>query len=100
MAHGKVVLIGTEYEENLSLRYLASAAGVAGYQAEIVAYDDEVGTDVVRAVLEHEPLVVGISVPFQHRAAELLGIAAALRAAGYRGHVIVGGHFATFEYEA
>jgi anaerobic magnesium-protoporphyrin IX monomethyl ester cyclase len=43
--------------------------------------------------------VVGISVPFQLRAAELLGVAEALRARGFAGHITVGGHFATFEYE-
>jgi radical SAM family protein len=49
-------------------------------------------------VLARDPLLVGISVPFQLRAPELLRVASALRAQGYRGHLCAGGHFATFEH--
>ena len=53
---------------------------------------------MVRAALAIDPLLVGISIPFQHRAVELLRIATELRERGYRGHLCAGGHFATFEY--
>jgi hypothetical protein len=46
-----------------------------------------------------DPLVVGISIPFQLRARESLALAENLRAAGSRSHITLGGHFATFEYE-
>jgi len=96
-----VTLVGAEYEENLSLRYLAAAARAGGFSAAIVPYDGPDETErVMDAILATEPEVVGISVPFQHRAPELLGLAATLRARGYAGHVVVGGHFATFEYAA
>jgi radical SAM superfamily enzyme YgiQ (UPF0313 family) len=95
-----IALVGAEFEENLSLRYLAAAARAAGFSCGIHAYDHHGALEeVVSAILASDAIVVGISVPFQTRAPELLGIAAELRNRGYRGHVIVGGHFATFEYE-
>jgi len=94
-----VALIGSEYEENLSLRYLASAVEACGFTASLVAFNERADRDsVVCEARALEPLVVGISVPFQHRASELLHVATGLREHGYRGHVCVGGHFATFEY--
>ena len=69
-----VALIGSEYEENLSLRYLASAVEAQGFTAALVAFNEPADRDSVMAtVLAKEPLAVGISVPFQHRA---LGAAA------------------------
>jgi anaerobic magnesium-protoporphyrin IX monomethyl ester cyclase len=95
-----VALVGAEHEENLSLRYLAAALAPAGFRPEIVPLeDDEAPTDLAGRVLELDPLVVGISLPFQARARELLAVADALRSIGYQGHVCLGGHFATFEYE-
>ena len=95
-----VALIGAEFEENLSLRYLAAAIEAHGFVAEIVPFHDpaEAGAVVAR-VGALDPLVVGISVPFQLRAREFLGLAQSLRAAGSRAHIVAGGHFATFEYD-
>ena len=93
--------MGSEYEENLSLRYLASALEAKGVRAQLVPFNEAGQLDtVVRAALAHRPVAVGISVPFQLRARELLAVATALRARGYDGHICVGGHFATFEYES
>jgi anaerobic magnesium-protoporphyrin IX monomethyl ester cyclase len=95
-----IALVGAEYEENLSLRYLAAAVEAAGFPTELVAFNDDAQRGaVIEAVLDLAPRLVGISVPFQMRARELLSVATELRARGYRGHVCVGGHFATFEYE-
>lgn len=94
-----IALVGSEHEENLSLRYLAGALERAGYRPEIVAHDGEEGrAEAVNRILELAPLVVGISIPFQHRAPKMLEVAADLRRRGYGGHVTIGGHFATFEY--
>ncbi len=97
----RAVLIGAEREENLSLRYLVSAARAAGVAAEIVRFDgpEDLAT-ACAATLAVDPLVVGVSIPFQARAAESLALVARLRAAGYSGHVTIGGHFPTFEYES
>jgi hypothetical protein len=97
-----VALIGPELEENLSLRYLASSLGAAGWRAEIVAFNqprDLVG--VIRRITEADepPMAIGISVAFQWRAVEMLALAMGLREHGYRGHITIGGHFATFAAE-
>src|SRR5688572_30506089 len=94
-----VALVGAEYEENLSLRYLAAAVEQAGFRAELVPFNDDARSAlVVDRVLALDPLVVGLSLPFQVRARQMLGLATELRARGYPGHICVGGHFATFEY--
>src|SRR5262249_11263735 len=49
------------------------------------------------ASAETPPELVGISLAFQWRARDFLALAVALRDAGYRGHITLGGHFATFE---
>jgi hypothetical protein len=78
-----------EHEENLSLRYLAAAVDRAGFAADIVHYGG-CSDAVADAVLAANPILVGISVPFQLRAGDLLGIASRLRARGYRGHITAG----------
>lgn len=94
-----ITLVGAELEENLSLRSLAGAAHAAGIEARVLPLNTAADTAGLAALAAREqPDVVGISVPFQAREAELLGAAAALRSAGYRGHITVGGHFATFAH--
>ncbi|HYQ04474.1 MAG TPA: cobalamin-dependent protein [Polyangiaceae bacterium] len=94
-----VALIGPELEENLSLRYIAASLARAGYDSEIVPFNSESDFGpALEAILAapEPPLVVGISLAFQWRAQDFLAFAVALRQAGYRGHITVGGHFATF----
>lgn len=94
-----IALVGPEIEENLSLRYIASSLAENGYASEIVPFnhDGEFGAAIAAVVnAETPPLVVGISLAFQWRARDFLAFAMALRDAGYRGHVTMGGHFATF----
>ncbi|MEJ2719656.1 MAG: cobalamin-dependent protein [bacterium] len=95
----RVVLIGAEYEENLALRYLAASVANTGFVSEIIPFNTANDLDnVVERVLAADPLVAGISAPFQLRARELLSMARVLRERGFGGHIAVGGHFATFEY--
>ena len=94
-----IALVGPEIEENLSLRYLASSLLPHGFRSEIIGFnrDADFG-DALAAILgaPEPPLVVGISLAFQWRAADFLAFAVALRERGYRGHLTLGGHFATF----
>jgi radical SAM superfamily enzyme YgiQ (UPF0313 family) len=95
-----VALIGAEFEENLSLRYLAAALGNAGFEAILIPFHEAAWTDeVVERIVALDPLAVGISIPFQLRAREFLNLARALRAAGSKTHIVAGGHFATFEFD-
>jgi anaerobic magnesium-protoporphyrin IX monomethyl ester cyclase len=99
MVHPLVALVGAELEENLSLRYLAGTLEASGFSTSVIPFNHERHSDrAVQHVLATHPIAVGISVPFQLRARELLQLAGALRAAGYTGHISVGGHFATFEF--
>lgn len=96
---GWIALVGPELEENLSLRYLASSLADAGYRSELVVYNgdhDFAGAIEQIARAPEPPLCVGISLAFQWRAQDFLALAMALREAGYRGHITLGGHFATF----
>ena len=100
MTRSRIALVGAELEENLSLRYLAAAVEQDGFDAVRVQLNHaSEGSTAVKAVLASGAKVVGLSVSFQLRAPETLAVADELRAGGYRGHVCVGGHFATFEYE-
>ena len=92
-----VALVGPEIEENLSLRYLASSLAAAGYRSEIVAFNTENDFGAALAQIASDaPFLVGLSLAFQWRAKDFLALAVALREAGYRGHITVGGHFGTF----
>jgi radical SAM superfamily enzyme YgiQ (UPF0313 family) len=90
----RVVLVGADFEENLGVGMIAAAAEAAGHDVRIEPFDyPEDGPAVVRRVLAHQPEVVGLSIQFQHRAAEFLELARALRAAGFDGHLTTGGQF-------
>jgi anaerobic magnesium-protoporphyrin IX monomethyl ester cyclase len=96
-------LVGPEVEENLSLRYLAGSLQRAGHRPRILAFNGERDFPRILAEIldaERTPLLVGLSLAFQHRAQDFLALAMALRERGFRGHLTAGGHFATFETEA
>jgi radical SAM superfamily enzyme YgiQ (UPF0313 family) len=94
-----VLLVGAELEENLALRYLASSLEAAGHRPHFATFDDASQTAaVVAEALRIRPAIVGMSMTFQFRAKQFGALAGALRAAGYQGHVVGGGHFPTFAY--
>ncbi len=86
-----VALVGAEFEENLSIRYLASSIERDGFEAVIIPFNDSAAArEIARRVSLLNPLVVGISVPFQMRALELLGIADLVKQSGVSPHVTAG----------
>ena len=90
-----VALIGAELEENLGLRYMASALEQRGHTSTIVPFNDEAEIpNVVSAVVKLAPDIAGLSMVFTGRAKEFCRLAKALREAGFAGHVTAGGHFA------
>ncbi len=101
---GSVVLIGPEFEENLSLRYLMSSLERAGHEVDLVAFNfAEDLSSVMKATLgrsDRPPTLVGLSLAFQWRAEDMMALAMGLREAGYDGHITAGGHFATFAAES
>ncbi len=91
----KIALVGAELEENLGLRYMASALEQAGYEAVIMPFNEEADSaQVVRSVLAAAPDIVGLSMVFTGRAREFCRLAEKLRAADFTGHLTAGGHFA------
>lgn len=96
----RVALVGIEFEENLSLRYLAGALQAAGYgQVQIYPYNSVTEAEALAAELAAAGVgLVGVSMAFQVRAVEDMALVELLREAGYRGHVAAGGQFATLHY--
>ncbi len=93
------MLVGADFEENLGLGILAAVLEEAGHDASIVPFNvAEDAGPIVRRVIAEQPELVGLSIQFQHRAHEFLGLARALRSAGYRGHVTAGAQFPTLAF--
>ncbi len=91
----KVALIGAELEENIGLRYMASALERNGHEALIIPFNfDRDRPQTVEKTLAFEPHIVGLSMVFTSRAREFCKLANSLRDKGCRGHIIAGGHFA------
>ena len=95
-----VALIGAELEENLALRYMASSLEAKGHTVSIVPFNSAQDTEAaVRQTLASESQIAGLSMVFTSRGREFCRLAARLREAGFRGHLIAGGPFASFNAE-
>jgi anaerobic magnesium-protoporphyrin IX monomethyl ester cyclase len=95
-----VALVGAELEENLGLRYMASALEAKGHRVEIVPFNSEADLrPAVQRVISSSPRITGLSMVFTGRARQFCRLAQMLRDAGYRGHIVAGGHFASFNCE-
>jgi anaerobic magnesium-protoporphyrin IX monomethyl ester cyclase len=90
----RVLLVGPDLEENLSLRYLSSSLSAAGHKPKIATFDTAADTDAVLAVARDVDMV-GLSLCYQIRAPEFLALARALKRAKPGLCVIAGGHFAS-----
>lgn len=95
-----VSLIGAELEENLAIRYIASSLEARGHDVDIVPFNSEHDTEsAVRQVLAFKPQIVGLSMIFTARGREFCQLAKRIREAGFCGHLIAGGPFASFNCE-
>lgn len=100
MTPARVLLLGAEYEENLSLRYLAAVLTSHGHDPVIsrcAGPGDRQRTH--RGVKRARPDVIAASIPFQCAARFSLDMLTEIRSRGYSGHIVVGGHFPTFEFK-
>ncbi len=93
----RVVLVGAELEENLSVRYLWGALERAGHEVSMVAFNapDELAR-AARDIARSGAALAAFSMVFTARAREFAELAQAARAVGFRGHLTAGGHFAAF----
>ena len=90
----RVLLAGPDFEENLSIRYLASSLNAAGHEPLLAVFNS---ANDVEDVADQAGVadVVGLSICFQSRAQEFLALARRIREL-YPGKLIVaGGHYAS-----
>lgn len=93
----RIALVGAEYEENLAIRYLWAALEKAGHEVCLIVFNG--GQDLEPAASELASSgaeLAGLSMVFTLRAAEFALLASRARELGFSGHMVAGGHFATF----
>jgi anaerobic magnesium-protoporphyrin IX monomethyl ester cyclase len=95
----RVLLVGSDCEENLGLAMVAAALVRAKHRVEVVAFN-EAGEveEVAERVMRGRPELVGLGIQFQHRALEFLELARRLRDLGFRGHLTCGGQYPTMAH--
>jgi len=90
----RVLLAGPDFEENLSIRYLASSLQAEGHEPLLAVFNS--GDDVERVAEEAgEAEIVGLSVCFQSRAQEFLGLARRIKELHPEKLIVAGGHYAS-----
>lgn len=92
-------MIGAEDEENLAIRYLGAVLEKAGHKVFInpcSRYEDFEKT--LWQVNRLRPDLIGISIAFQSLALMYFELARKIKESLPSVHIIVGGHFPTFEY--
>lgn len=96
----KIALVGVEFEENLSLRYLAGSLLQAGYKQVIIQPYNSLSEaeEIVASIIKEEIDLVGVSMAFQVRAIEDMAFVQLLRKHGFKKHITAGGQFATLHY--
>ena len=75
----RVLLVGPDFEENLSIRYLSSSLQAAGHETVLVPFNSSADTMTVAESATHAD-VVGLSMCFQSRAVEFLHLAQVIKA--------------------
>ena len=92
----KAFLLGFQDQDNLGLRYLASAASASGHRASIMTYGSDPEA-ILKRIRAEKPDVVGFSLIFQYMAPDFGRVIKALRDGGVTCHFTMGGHYASFE---
>ena len=90
----RVLLAGPDFEENLSIRYLASSLQAKGHEAPLAVFNS---AEDVEAVAEQadDADIVGLSICFQSRAQEFLGLARRIKELHPEKLIVAGGHYAS-----
>ena len=93
-----VLLIGYQDQDNLGLRYLLSSVLQAGFAGRIETYTAD--PEPIVALAERlKPDVIGFSLIFQYMSPAFGRVIEALRVAGCRSHITIGGHYPSFDAE-
>jgi anaerobic magnesium-protoporphyrin IX monomethyl ester cyclase len=95
-----VLFIGSEDEENLSIRYPAASLIEAGNLIEIAPFSVPSDTPrVLKQIQTFRPDIIAVSIAFQSRAPAFFELIKTIRESGFTAHLTAGGHFPTFEYK-
>ncbi|MBT0772993.1 cobalamin-dependent protein [Kineosporia sp. J2-2] len=104
----RIALVSPPYDtqlfrigENLGLRYCAAALGAAGYpvdvlEAALLGIDE---AELVRQLTAGGYDMIGFSIMFDEASGSVAQTAGALREAGVKALICVGGHVPSFDYE-
>jgi anaerobic magnesium-protoporphyrin IX monomethyl ester cyclase len=90
----RVLLAGPDFEENLSIRYLASALNSAGHEPLLAVFNSANDVEQV-ADQAGKADIVGLSICFQSRAQEFLALARRIRDRYPEKLIVAGGHYAS-----
>jgi TonB family protein len=90
----RVLLAGPDFEENLSIRYLASSLQAKRHEASLAVFNSAEDVETV-AELAGEAEIVGLSVCFQSRAQEFLILARRIKQLYPQKLIVAGGHYAS-----
>ena len=78
----RVLLVGSELEENLAIRYLASSLEHAGHSVRLAPFSSrDDAPAVLGAISDWPPELIGLSMTFQRRAEEFGALANRIREA-------------------
>lgn len=90
----RILLVGPDYEENLSIRYLASSLVASGHETALASFNSPADAEAVADFAQHADLV-GLSMCFQSRAKEFLHLARLIKSRDPQKLVVAGGHYAS-----
>jgi anaerobic magnesium-protoporphyrin IX monomethyl ester cyclase len=87
------LFVGYEDQENLGLRSIIATLEKQGFHTVLKPYIPKNALDVLSAVEDYTPDLVGFSIIFQYTLDEFAELTAILRQADVHAHFTVGGHF-------
>lgn len=93
----KVLLIGVEQSDSLTLRYLTPVLREKGHETKILSFES--WTDlksILKQVAKFNPDLIGLSMVFNLRARDFCELSVQIRKHGFSGHITAGGFFAHF----
>jgi TonB family protein len=89
-----VLLVGPDFEENLSIRYLSSSLLAAGHHTILAPFNAPIDASAVANAAQSAD-IIGLSMCFQARASEFLGLARRLKSECPGKLIVAGGHYAS-----
>lgn len=89
-----VLLVGPDYEENLSIRYLSSSLLSAGHETTLAIFNSLEDIPAVADAAQNVD-IAGLSMCFQARVSEFLQLAKRIKARNPQTFIVAGGHYAS-----